>query len=147
MIIREHSLYKRMMISGCVWSGSKTLVLYTAISMTDWKPDQQIWTSNQFSMSAKQQHTCTHTFYQMVTSFHELCGKLLSRLLRTICIIMRQWKQSHKLIQVNVNALFTRQFITTSVPQPQYISNINVSEERTQCLLSEKKLNELPDGS
>ena len=43
--------------------------------------------------------------------------------------------------------MFTRQFITTSAPQPWYISNINVSEERTQCLLSEKKLNELPDGS
>ena len=48
--------------------------------------------------NGKQSDACNPTFQKVNFSAHKQWRKQLRRIFRTICIIMKQWKQSHKFI-------------------------------------------------
>ena len=98
----------------------RALPISKGILMMDRKHGKQIWIPNLFSMSTKQWHLCTYTFQKGKTSVHKLQKKQLRRLLRTICIIMKQHKQSRKPIWVNVNALLRRRGSLSNPPRIEF---------------------------
>ena len=84
--------------------------IYFDDSLKAWQANMDI--QPVFNKSKAVIYMCS--FQKVKTSAHMLWGMQLRRHSRRICIITKQWKQSHKPISVNVNSLCRRQIITTS---------------------------------